>query len=237
MRLLTQGFRVSKLYFDCPNQIGWDIPLDPTIHAALQKKYRFLGKGMQSYVFTSDDGEYVIKLFRFDKLESPQQCQNFFAACTIAHNLLSEETGLLYLHLNLSEGNLPILHCTDAIGRKYHLPLDNLRFALQKKALPLTDTLVKASKNPVDMKNRIDQFVHLLNERSKKRVLNSDGNLKRNFGFLEDRAIELDFGNFVIDEETDSLDETKKFALQLRKWLEKNAPDWVAYLDERLMDL
>ena len=50
---------------------------------------------------------------------------------------------------------------------------------------------------------------------------------QRNFGFLEDRAVEIDFGNYIARPEfREQLPEAQleRYARHLRAWLEKNAP-------------
>ncbi len=227
----TYGFRVAKIQFDFPADPQWDTPLFPEISAILKQPFRFLGKGAQSYVFESADQRYVIKLFRSS---SQEKVADLFAACKLAFDHLREETGLVYIHLNPTSLQLPTLFCRDAIGRSYRLPLDPLRFAVQKKATPFQSTLVKARQKPRQMEARIDAFLSLLRARAAKGIYNRDPNLNRNFGFLEEGAIEFDFGQFRYDPSLNQKEEISRFAKRLRRWLAKHDPEWVAYLDERL---
>lgn len=229
----TQGFRVAKLHLDFPFQPLWEIDPNPAVHAILQQNYTFIGKGAQSYVFESEDGIYVIKLFRFDQLSRhyPDKILHLFNACKMAYDHLRDETGLIYIHLNPTPMNLPFLHCKDAVCRTYKFPLDNCRFALQKKASPFRQTLQAAHGDSIAMKKRLDQFLALLQARTAKGIINSDPNLSRNFGFLEDRSIEFDFGNYRYSPGLDRHAEINRYAVRLRCWLKRFAPEWVAYLD------
>lgn len=231
---LTHGFRLAKLHLDFAHQPNWEIPPDPEIHAILQQPFYFIGKGAQSYVFESKDGKYVVKLFRYDQPALDSKIVLLFNACKMAYDSLREETGLVYVHLNPTAMNLPIFYCKDAIGRPYQFPLDDYRFAVQKKAESFRTTLEKARRDPIEMQKRIDQFVDLLQSRTAKGIFNSDPSLSRNFGFLEDRAIEFDFGNYRLSPDLDRISEIKRYTAKLRFWLSENAPEWIAYLDQRI---
>src|SRR5690349_15990834 len=106
-RKLTHGFRIGKLHLDFPYQPQWEIACDPAIERILRQPFTFLGKGSQSYVFESQDGQTVVKLFRFDRPDAIQ----LFDACKLAYDSLRDETGLLYIHLNITHMHLPTLRC------------------------------------------------------------------------------------------------------------------------------
>lgn len=203
---LTSGFRLAKLWVDFPYDAKWDTVADANLESILGQNYQFLGKGTQSYVFESVDGEYVVKFFRFDRLKN-EDIPQFFQSAKIAYDFLREETGLIYLHLNPTRSHLPILQCKDAIGRTIHLPLDQLRFAIQKKAIPFRSCL--------GSKERLEQFSALLKKRAAKKIRNRDSNLSRNFGFLADRAIEIDFGSFYFDPDLDEEEEVGRYLQKL----------------------
>jgi len=217
-----------------PSNPEWETPLTEDVLTILKQPYHFIGKGAQSYVFESFDKNYVIKLFRYDQPNSSDKIALLFNACKIAFDSLADETGLVFIHLNETPIGLPTLYCKDAVGRKYKFRLDRVRFALQKKAKDFKGALVEAKEDRALMKKRIDQLVDLLDARTKKGVRNSDPSLSRNFGFLDDRAIEFDFGNYRLSDDFDRLHEIQRYTSKLRVWLRQNAPEWVSYLDERV---
>lgn len=231
---ITKGFRLSKLQLAFPHHAEWEIAPNPAINEILKQNFTFLGKGTQSYVFESEDGKYVIKLFRYDQPSSKNKIVLLFNACKIAYDHLQSETGLVYIHLNPTPMNLPILHFQDAVYRRYEIPLDHYRFALQKRAEPFTETLVASRRNPQLMKKRLDQFLTLLKTRTGKGIFNSDPSLSRNFGFLEDQSIEFDFGNYRYSHGADESAEINRFNGKLRYWLEKHAPEWISYFEEQI---
>ena len=232
-RKATHGFRIAKLHLDFPYQPQWEIAPNPAIDTLLRQPFTFIGKGSQSYVFESQDGQTVIKLFRFDR-PIPNAAQ-LFDACKLAYDSLRAETGLLYIHLNTTCMNLPTLSCKDAIGRSYQLPLDDYRFVVQKKGEAFYSALLSARSHPSLMQKRLDQFLELLQTRVAKEILNADPSLSRNFGFLDDRAIEFDFGNYRASPGLDRAAEVRHYTAKLRSWLQENAPEWVSYLDQLVL--
>jgi hypothetical protein len=227
----TQGFRIAKMQIQFPYHPEWQTPIQAEVIPILEQRFHYLGKGAQSYVFESADQKYVIKLFRYDHPQSEEKITLLMNACKMAYDRMREETGLVYIHLNPTKKALPVLHCKDALGRSYRLSLDNYRFALQKKASDFRKTLLEAKGDPKQMKERIDAFLQLLQVRTQRGIVNTDPNLSRNFGFLGDRAIELDFGNYRDCPTLNQKAEMERHAHRLRRWLKKNAPEWVAYLD------
>lgn len=230
-RKFTRGFRIAKLHLDFPFQPEWEVDPDPAVHAILHQNYSFIGKGSQCYVFESADRRYVVKLFRFDN--PAMDVPRLFHACKLAYDRLREETGVVYIHLNPTRLGFPPFCCKDAIGRRYELCLDSYRFVLQRRSDPFLAVLMAARSDPLLMQKRLDQFIDLLQTRAAKEVLNVDPNLSRNFGFLDDRAIEFDFGNYQLNPGLNRSAEIRHYASKLRPWLEENAPEWVAYLDRR----
>lgn len=233
----TYGFRVAKMRIDYPFEPRWEVAPNPDMNQILKQRFHFIGKGAQCYVFESADGAYVIKLFRYDQPNCEEKVVQLFNACKIAYDLLREETGLIYIHLNPTPMNLPTLYCKDAVGRKYKFSLDQTRFAIQKKATDFRLCLESAKVDPDLMKKRIDQLLFLLQARASKNVRNADPSLSRNFGFLDDRAIEFDFGNYQLCEQLNQKTEIQRYTSKLHAWLDENAPEWSAYLDEKVKAL
>lgn len=238
VKRLTQGVRLEKMRIDFPFHPEWETgPIDTSI---LNQSFRFLGKGAQCYVFASQDDQYVLKIYRFDRpslikrKKINKNALRLMEASKLAFELAKEETGLVYLHLNLSEGKLPTIQCKDPIGRKIKIPLDRVRFALQKKGEPFRSVLIGALQKPDEMRKRIDSFLTLLRNRTAKGIGNSDPNLSRNFGFLGERAIEFDFGNYYLMQPGQRPREIQRYTERLRRWLKKEAPEWVSYLDQEL---
>ncbi len=215
------GFCVAKLELQFPDWPAWEVELDPQCRQVLQQPYHFLGKGSQSYVFASQDGQYVIKLFRFDRVSHVEQVLPLLQGYKMAYDHLQEETGLLYVHLNVSGVGLPTLHARDGLHRSVDIPLDRYRFAIQRRVEPFVEAFSKAQTQD-RRQELIEQFHDLLVRRTSKGFMNADPNLSRNFGFLGGRAMEIDFGNYRELDREKAPQEVARFMDKLHKWLEKH---------------
>lgn len=247
LKRVTCGFKLAKLRLDVPFRVDWETTPHLSMHQLhhiLNQPFTYLDKGAQCYVFKSEDEQYVIKLFRYDqpqffkkkvKTSFKEKIENLFVASRLAYLLAPEETGLVHLHLNLTKNECPILHAKGPIGQSLHLPLDRYRFAVQKKVDPFRERLFKASRSSdkQEMNRLIDSFIDTLQSRIQKGIRNSDPTLSRNFGFIKEKAVEIDFGNYFLYSSS-AEKEMHRYTNRLRRWLKHNAPEWVSYLDERV---
>ena len=87
------------------------------------------------------------------------------------------------------------------------------------------------------MEDHLDAIISLLEKRSLKGISNADRNLFRNFGFINEKAVEIDFGNYNYSKDlclpAKRKEEISRFLSSLRTWLQGNAPEWVFYLDQQ----
>jgi hypothetical protein len=242
----TCGFKIAKMELNAPYRADWEVPQDISSDEAsklLSQEFIYLDRGAQCYVFASRDGLYVVKIFRFDSslvntlMQRPlkkEKVESLFRASVLAFEKAREETGVLFLHLNRSENLFPLFKAKGPLGQKIRLNLDHFRFVIQKRVEPFRASLLKEirSSNREGVKRKIDSFLFLVESRVDKGIRNSDPSLSRNFGFLGDRALEIDFGNYsehgLIKE-----NEIGRYTRKLREWLTENAPEWIEYLDER----
>lgn len=249
---ITRGFKIAKMHLEFPfrpdlNEVS-ELS-DEEVKGILAQPFCYLNKGAQCYAFLSQDEKYVLKLFRFDqklfigkkrsKLSFENKISHFFEGCKLASISASKETGVLYLHLNQTEGKLPVLKARGPWGRPFRLSLDRYRFALQKKAMPLADGLFSA-KAEGKLSERIEAIISLLENRIAKGIGNTDPSLWRNFGFFEGKAIEFDFGNYIARPDFSDIRcrraELERYMRPLRAWLEKYAPEHLTDLDERVLE-
>ena len=231
-----------------PTRSDWESPSvidDRQAFEILSQPFYYLDRGAQCYVFASLDGNYVLKMFRYDrslvkktKGSLQEKIDHLFAACVLAQSYAQEETGLLFLHLNCSQNAWPVLQAKGPLGQSLRIPLDRYRFAIQTRVKPFQDSLLGAYEkgDEIMMRKQIDSFVNLIKSRSDKGIFNSDPSLNRNFGFLEGRAFELDFGNYSLGGASQEW-EFSYYTHRLRSWLAENAPEWVAYLDKKVNDV
>lgn len=210
----TDGFKICKISSDLPFNPEWETPPHNLSLAkeALSQPFSYLARGSQAFVFASQDGQYVLKLIRYnhiqpsfwEKMTSPEKCRTLeeklshdFTSYKIAYEELQEETGLLCVHLNktdLFHQNLVII---DKLGISHVLDLDKTEFILQKRAEPLYPHIKKLMEQGEEKmaKTLISHLIFLLSHQSTKGIMNSDVDLFKNFGCLENQVIELDIGS------------------------------------------
>jgi hypothetical protein len=249
----THSFHPSRLLVSLPGRVCSDIPprlSQEELAVILSQEFSYLSRGSQAFVFSSHDRRYVLKLFLFD---SPQHVlsHRFYSkndpsllqkteekaiktleAARTAYQYLPEETGLLYLHLDPSEGMLPSIRIKGPAWRRGSLSLDRYRFVLQKRARPLQDVLWEScrGRNRAEFCHRIDSLAALLDRRIQCGIYNSDPTLFDNFGFVENHAVEIDFGNYVycphLFKGRRPQEEKARYMGQLLKWIQLNMPEW-----------
>lgn len=245
-QLLKREFKVPPSLEAIAFNEAWETTApDSEILAILRGPFTYLTRGNQSLVLASQDGRYVLKLFRYTRSRFPliqhlkcwtAQChgkkpkndlftktRKTFDAVHLGCTRGKEFTQALFCHVNLTEGKLPIVQCEGL-----SLPLDRLRFVLQKRTQPFKETLLAARADPEEMHRLIDSFVSLIVERSALGIRNSDPNLGPNFGFLDGKAVEIDFGNYRNGPQR--TEEIRGYLCRLEQWLCKNAPEHVEYL-------
>ncbi len=227
---LSCGFKIFKMDLDVPVNPNWEVFNDVNANTILSQPFKYLNRGAQSYVFESLDGQYVVKFFRFDRLKEKKEkkIKSLFSACKLAFSKAREETGLLFVHLNRTRDQLPLMHVTGPLGQKLNLQCDDYRFVIQKKANSFQDSILKA--DPELVRKRLDSFIAILQSRLDKGIRNSDPAVIRNFGFIGDKAVEIDFGNYS-ENSSSKQKEFDQYIKTLHAWLKENANEWVDYLE------
>ncbi len=260
----THGFRLQKIQADLPYNSDWEtlLPGDHEIRiiqSILSQPYYFLASGGESYAFVSDDGKYVLKFFKLHHMRPKNLSDAFlptyfrekvqkqrikklstlFSSCLLAYERFREKTGLVYLHLNNTDNLHLDCKLFDAIGAKHSLNFDQIPFALQERAsmaYPTLSALTEARELEA-AKKRLGSLVDLIVARCAVGLSDHDAR-KRNFGFVGEKAVEIDIGSFTIDEMLKTPLETKKVlmheTLKLRRYIKKRHPELIDFLDKKL---
>ncbi|MDE3055898.1 MAG: hypothetical protein KGI80_04305 [Verrucomicrobiota bacterium] len=213
---------------------------------ALQQPYRYLGAGKQSVAFLSEDGKWVLKFFKkkyirapfiarcfnLDKKKYQQRFGHYCESYLIAEKEFKQETALAYVHLGPSTA-LPDTVCKDRLGISHSLNLNEYPFVMQKRVESFYSLLT----GPLT-RQMIDQFLGFVAKRMAKGVADRDQEIGRNFGTLGGAIVQIDPGRLYLDT---TLNEQKRRDLEwwrsthkLRRFLETNAPEEVAFFDQRL---
>ncbi|MFS8562990.1 MAG: hypothetical protein LVR00_01090 [Rhabdochlamydiaceae bacterium] len=240
------GFQICKISSNLPFNAAWEVPIPQkgklaAIKKALDQPFSYFGKGSQAFVFVSADQQYVIKLIRYnhlrpsiwEKLASPDKgkalegkLERDFTSYKIAYEDLSEETGLLFLHLNKTDFFDQKLVIVDKIGIAHTLDLDSTDFILQKRVNPLYPHLKRLmdEQKEEEAKHLISHLVSLLTKQYQKGIVNTDVDLFKNFGCLDQQTIELDVGSLKKETLLEQKEEIRRVTECLHQRLSKITP-------------
>ena len=235
-------------------------PWDPALAPFLNQRFFYLKKGCQSYVFVSEDGNYVLKFFK-QHLQKPdsflaylpftpqrkhleekrRSYEEALKSSALAYDSFREETGLLYIHLSPND-----LDCTvqliDKRGRPSRIQLDKTAFILQKRATliyPRLSELMRTGDLP-KAERTLTSLFDLLALLGKKGVVDNDPILRKNFGILDERAVQIDTGSLRIDPARVGTDAYQSDLINitrnLRAWIEGNEPELLGCFDTLLAE-
>lgn len=225
------------------------------LSAVLNQPFTYTGEGGQSYVFSSSDQKYVLKLFKFNRfrpswivamlpggtLFSPyrenhiekreKKLKTVFTGHQLAYDLLRNESGLYFIQLSpsLNERKISIV---DKIGLKRTIDLGRLVYVIQEKGETLSTVLKSLlDEGQVELvKIRIGQVIDLYHSEYLKGIYDIDHGVMHNIGFVGSKPIHLDVGKFIQDENIKNLEfyqqDRMKIAAKIRLWIEKNYPQY-----------
>lgn len=251
----TKGFRLQNIFSSYP-------PTHPStpvteeekehIYTILSQPFTFLKKGQQCFVFASNDGKYVLKLLRWEKLELPPLA-NFlpfswiqkkkeeklhkqlmdFTSYEIAYTLLKEETGLIFLTLSPQKALSKQIEIYDNLHIKHTVNVADIAFILQKKVDDFFPYFEKRlSQNKIDdLHPFFLSLSELLERRAKNHIFDSDITLQYNMGILEGKPVLFDIGNLSYKQT--SSDELASLIFPL---LENTNPNLYSWFKEQVQE-
>ena len=253
-------FRYSYT-FESEN-IPMSAALKDEVRGLLNQKFAYLGCGKQMTAFESEDHRFVIKFFNpravvrekwfsdWDKfrrlcslrwfsdnyLRRKARLAKLSKRYRLGFEQLREESGLVYVHLGDSSKLFQTLSLTDKQGKAHQIDLDRCPFVLQKKAELATNYLGHLlDKGELEKaKQGIEEICRVLASRAKKGFTDRKQTLHNNYGFVEDRFVQIDLGRLNKDEliEQTPDEEIKRVYSQLHQFLSKRYPNYHSFLDE-----
>lgn len=194
----------------------------------LQKPFSYFAKGTQSYVFLSEDRNYILKIFKAKHLNMPrlleslnwlpilgpmieakserrrEKREKIFGGHLLAQSELLS-SGLLYCHFTRSPAteNLPKLQVLDKSGTLHTFSPEAVSFLIQKRGIALTTQLQIYRNNGQFEKAQqaLHEIFTYLSERNKSGLYDRDPAYAQNLGFIDGVATNLDVGNLQRREE------------------------------------
>jgi hypothetical protein len=208
-----EGFSEDKISSSLPVYPEWTIPVpaeSEQIKAILGSRFKFLGEGAQAFAFESADGKYVLKFFkmrRFSPSMADYLCPHVvrrrlknlrwvFNGYKIAYENFRKDTGLVFIHLAKTDYLKQKAIIIDDKGVEHQIDLDKTEFVLQEKAELLFDRLAKLHKagDRQGVQKSIGAVLELVKRRIDQGYADRDKGVSNNFGFVGERAIQLDIG-------------------------------------------
>lgn len=266
---VTDGFTIGNITSDLAYDSRWETrPLtdeeNTIVNNLLTQKFHYLGKGCQSYVFESEDGQYVLKFFKYQRMKprtwlapmtfipvvddylkkknakKRRKLEGVFNSWKIAFDHLPKETAVAYVHLNKTAHLDKTLTINDKLGLSSVLNIDDYEFMIQKKAVMVCDHI-----NSLMSSNRFDEsilFLHSLVDmilgEYQRGIADNDHALIQNTGVFNGEPIHVDIGQFVIDESVKEpqfhMQELFTKTYKFRLWLKESHPDLYKEFDRYL---
>ncbi|MDP1836641.1 MAG: hypothetical protein Q8K75_12040 [Chlamydiales bacterium] len=226
---LTDGFGPSAIAVGSTDKYWAIAPLTPEqedlIHSLLAQKYTYMAKGTQSYVLNSNDDEFVLKFFKKKHLDFPQwqkvligfplvgasfaeterrredKRERIFSGCKLAYQSMQQDSGIVYIHLNVSDDLPASMTIVDKLGIEHHINPNDYSFYIQRKGIAVYPALkrFKAEGDVQGAAEALDKLFKYMVQRSQRGILDRDPNYINNVGFLNEEAATLDVGNVTFD--------------------------------------
>jgi hypothetical protein len=198
---VTSGFMVHKILCRDPLDPQWTaepLEAEDKIRGILNQKFYLLGKGGQSFAFSSEDGQYVIKFLNQKQYKSDHLYnRNRGITCIYtAFQELKEDTGLLMIHFSSEKPLNQSVVLIDGCKIAHKIDLDRVQFQLQKR-MKMPFDLIKAAMNngnEDEAKGYIAELFNFVHKRLDQGILDNDSKLYTNYGFIDKRAYQLDCG-------------------------------------------
>lgn len=268
---VTDDFRLSNITHDLSQEKGWAIPrLSPEqekkVKSILSQPFTYIGKGAQCYAFESEDGQYVLKFFKFKHLRPTwfvrmlpsifpfenikkeaaerkrKKLHSVFDGYELAYKENQKESELLYLHLQPTDYLDQSVTVYDKIGFQRVIPLDDVVFLLQRKGETLR-TRLNAELGVGDIeaaKHSITQILEMYIREYQKGLYDRDHGVTHNTGFVDGHAFHLDVGKFTKDESMRQIEvyqkDLKHIAWKIDVWVKRTHPQYYSEITAFLSD-
>ncbi len=264
----THGFRLSKIRSNLIEQEAI-LPVAQDDKEFLthlfQQKFHFLGRGLQSFVFESDDGKYVLKLFN-NRYQTNIQLYSLlshlpflgslasakadyfsgkllktFKSYEIAFEEMQDKTGLLYIHLKPTQDLPQTLTIVDPLRISHTINPNQTGFLIQKKAILIYPALKDyVSRSDISAaKTALSSLVDLFFWKWDQGIADNDPLIRTNYGIIDGKAIQIDVGPLsketVLLSKDQKTQQIRKITASLKFWLNENAPELAPYLDQELL--
>lgn len=260
----TRGFSLTKIQGNLLEGKTEAEPVSADIRAIFEQKFHYLGRGLQSFAFESEDQRYVLKLFnnRYQRkialfsLLAPlpfvhewalehrhyytEKLRKTYGSYKIASDEMADKTGLIYLHLQATTDLPRELTLVDPLMIQHRIDPNQTGFLIQKKANLVYPTL-KAYVEERDWegaKQAIASLLEIFFWKARHAIADNDPLIRTNYGFIDGKAVQIDVGPLSKLQTAQSTEQQHKeivrITTSLKYWLNENASELTAFLDQEL---
>lgn len=258
---LTDDFRLANINYQLPFEAPWKVPAlsleeHRNLEEILNQKFSYIGKGAQCYAFGSEDGQYVLKFFKFKHLkpnmlveylpsippfkEYKQSCIerkkrkliSVFNGYDLAFRENRSTSELIYLHLLPTQDLHLKATVMDKIGLKRMLNLDDVVFLIQKKGETLRTRLrhFLDQQRVEEAKQAMAKILEMYITEYKKGIYDHDHGVLHNTGFIGEQPFHLDVGKLNQDERMKQVEFYKKdlehVIWKMDVWIKSSYPQY-----------
>lgn len=228
----------------------------------LSQKFHYLTRGRESFIFESEDNNYILKFFDSTCYDTKIFCNNLtlpkfldkyrkkhynrrlnklaynLSSAHLAFNKLKDDSALIFVNLNKTNFFDKKIRISNKYGKTLVIDLNDVFFILQKKC-DLFYVKYAESKDDDYKKYLIDSFLEMVHRRNLNLIIDDDiGKKRRNWGIYNNKVVTFDIGRWYFDEKLKTTDGYKKEMLKatktLRKYLLQKEPQNLDYLSNKL---
>lgn len=258
--------KITSLQHSSPE---WDLPTlsreeKNALDQILSQKFTYYSKGSQAYVFISEDKKYILKFLKQNKLQvnswlahipvplnpsyqkllfRQKKCRDTFSACKTAFLELKKEAGLIYVHINNKRDLNKKVVIFDKNEKRHVVDIDRTTFYVQKRAQLIYSRIAELMHHGdvEGAKMIIHSVFALLRVLGEKGVVDNDPILRKNFGLIDDVAVQIDIGKLRIDpirkQTLAYKQEICSITHSFKVWLEKNYPQLSWHFEQCLQEV
>lgn len=242
--VLTDDFRLANITY--PLLISKSDEANKPIPRLFNQPYYYLGKGAQTYVFLSEDKQYVLKFFKFKHIKPSifdsekqskrklRKLERLFRGYWLADKY--SVRGLTYIHLNAGTQQQPTVTLYDKLGLPRKINLDQMVFIVQEAGKTFSDELANSLNNhDLDAaKNSIAQIFELYFSEYAQGIFDRDHRVMDNVGFSQGQPFRMDVGMLT---ESDTIaqtnaDDMEKVAYTINHWITIHYPSFSVELSK-----
>jgi hypothetical protein len=184
---------------------------------------------------------YLLDRYREKKIwKREDKFMRDFTSYKVAFDELLEETEIVCVHLNKTKCWNQKLKLIDRLNIEHLVDVDSLDFVIQKRAELVYERIARLMQEgkKAEAKNAVSEVVNLIVRRCQKGFRDRDPSIQSNCGFVGEKAIKIDVGRFVRQEEMKKSGAIEKDLLQIthpfKTWLSEIDPELSSHLENEL---